>query len=289
MKSYNIKSDLKIIRQYFDLNQDSLAKSLSISRASINRYEKGITYPEKPTLELIYSFAYGRHGEKLKLNENKSQFYLDDCGNKKLLFYGEKGDIEGDIDIFHSEPPNDFGDGFYAGETYFQAASWVSLKNNSSVYCFYFDSSDLTSMRFNVDRKWMYAILFYRGAFENKKIPEEVQKVVDEVESCDYLIAPIADNEMYRILNRFIDNEISDEACLHALATTNLGMQYVFKTMKACKKLLFIDRLYLCANERSDLEDRKNDMSDQSSQKADLAIIEYNRKGKMFNELFKGI
>lgn len=289
MKTYNIQLDLKRIRNYFNINQDFLANELSISRSSINRYENGATFPEKQILELIYSYAYGLHGERLNLNESKSQLYLDDCDNKKLLFHGAKGDIEGDVDIYHSEPPNDYGDGFYAGENLFQAASWVSLNKNSSAYCFYFDDKDLISTTFKVDRRWMYAILYYRGAFDNKNVPLEVQKIVDEVSKCDYLVAPIADNEMYRILNRFIDNEISDEACLHALATTNLGMQYVFKSMKACDRLEFIDRLYLCANEKKDFEQRKTTMSNQSIQKADLAIIEYNRKGKFFNELFKGI
>lgn len=289
MKTYNVVLDIKRIRAFFSLSQEQFAEAISVSRLSITRYERSLTFPDNNILESIYSFAYGKHGEKLNLNKAKEQFYFEDCKGKKLLFHGAKGSIEGNIDIYHSLSPNDFGDGFYAGESLFQAASWVCLNKKSSVYCFYFDDHNLKHIEFNVGRKWMYAILYYRGALTNRVIPEEIKSIIKEVENSDYLIAPIADNEMYRILNKFINNEISDEACIHALAATNLGMQYVFKTMKACQRLEFVDRLYLCHNEREDYGRQQELLSENASQKNELAMIEYNRKGLFFNELFKRI
>lgn len=289
MKTYDIALDIKRIRAFFSLTQEEFARAVSSSRISILRYEKSEIFPTKSVIENIYSFAYGDHGKTLNLNESKASLYLDNSGNSKLLFHGAKSEIKSDVDIYHSQFPNDFGAGFYAGETLNQAASWVAANLDSSVYCFYFDGSGLKTMKFNVDRKWMYAILYYRGAFENRNIPKDVKDIITQIDNVDYLIAPIADNQMYQTLNRFINNEITDEACLHALSSTNLGLQYVFKTMKACQRLVCIDRLYLCKQERNDYLSIKEELSAKGQQKANLSIIEYRRKGLYFDELFKGI
>ena len=287
MKKYEIAKDIKRIRAFFNISQSEFAKSIASSRISIARYESGTTYPNLSTIEAIYSYAYTR---KLHLNDAKASLYQDDAKENKLLFHGARNEIKGEVDIYHSIAPNDFGDGFYAGEGLNQAATWVSASYESSIYCFYFKNlSDLKCTSFTVGRKWMYAVLYYRGAFDGKKVPEEVMEVVKEVEESDYLIAPIADNQMYQILNRFSDGQITDEACLHALASTNLGLQYVFKTMKACSRLECIDRLYLCQAEKNDYENIKDSMKSASQSKAELSIVEYRRKGKYFDELFKGI
>ena len=44
----------------------------------------------------------------------------------KLLFHGSKGEIDGEIDVHHGRQNNDFGQGFYTGESYEQAISFVS-------------------------------------------------------------------------------------------------------------------------------------------------------------------
>lgn len=286
MKTYNIQKDIIRIRKFFDLSQERFAKELNISRPSIARYETGTSYPEPLYIEKIYSYSY-KNG--LNLNKAKESFYQEDKKDNVLLFHGATGDIVGEIDNKHSILPNYFGYGFYAGGNLFQAASWIADKSNGSVYCFYFNNQNLKSMEFSVDRRWMYAILYYRGAFKNVEINDNIRKLVDEIESCDYLIAPIADNQMYQILNQFASNQITDEACIHALSVTNLGKQYVFKSMKACKQLEFVDRLYLCEKEKDNyLNDRKR-YSDESISKANLAKIEYRRKGQYFDEIFKRI
>ena len=40
--------------------------------------------------------------------------------DKKLLFHGAKSVIDGDIDVHHGINNNDFGQGFYTGESYEQ-------------------------------------------------------------------------------------------------------------------------------------------------------------------------
>ena len=286
MKNYEIDKDIYRIRTYFGLTQELFANEIGVSRLSITRYENSATFPENDVLEKIYSYSYQKG---LNLNAAKASFYLEDKKDSVLLFHGAKGLIIGEVDNEHSELPNDFGMGFYAGETLQQAATWIVEQKNGSVYCFYFNDKDLKHMVFDVDETWMYAILYYRGAFKGFDVPKEIMDLINQIEETDYLIAPIADNQMYMILNQFANGEITDQACIHALSMTNLGKQYVFKSMKACSKLQCICRLYLCEKERDHYVKDKIQLSTESNSKADLAKIEFRLKGKFFDDIFKRI
>jgi hypothetical protein len=83
----------------------------------------------------------------------------------------------------------------------------------------------------------MMTIAYYRNALSKYAEHPIVQKLVAQSRDCDYIIAPIADNRMFQIINSFIDGEITDEQCKHFLAATNLGYQYVFVTPKSTKHL----------------------------------------------------
>jgi len=240
--------------------------------------------PSKLTLEKIYSYPYERG---LNLSKSKSALFEDDAKERKLLFHGAKGDIEGDIDTNHSIPPNDFGNGFYAGESLSQGATWVASSQSASVYCFYANLKGLKARTFYANRNWLYAILYYRDAFQGYIIPSEATDLIKQIEDADIVIAPIADNEVYATIRAFANSEITDEACIHAISATNLGNQYVFKSGKACKRLQLIDRFYLCEQEKADYIAAKKDLGQEGLEKARLAKIEYRREGKYFDELFK--
>ena len=223
----------------------------------------------------------------LNLNQEKTSFLIEDKKDSVVLFHGAKGEIVGDIDAHHSSISNDFGPGFYLGETLPQAATWVAGVSESSVYCFYFKPEpDMKELVFPVNREWMYAILYYRHAFHRKKVPDEVANIVKRVEEADYIIAPIADNKMYEILNQFIRGNITDEACLHALSMTDLGNQYVLKSDKAIRSLQFRDRFYLCEPEKRDYLIQKEKDALDAVNKVKMSLIEYRRKGAFIDELF---
>ena len=92
---------------------------------------------------------------------------------------------------------------------------------------------------------------------------------------------------MYETINSFSYGEISDEQCLHALSVNNLGLQYVFKSERACRALKFIDRLYLCEEEKKKYLNNKYELASEGRSKTEIVINEYRRKGKYFDELFK--
>lgn len=284
MKTYNFQNDIKMIRKCLGMTQIDFAESLEISRSNIARYEAGAISPRKEAAEKIYNFAFLNDFD---LNGSKAMLYEDEKKGKILLFHGARGEIVGEIDTKHSEPPNDFGDGFYLGQTLRQANMWVSAHKGSSTYCFYFNDNGLRKIEFDVDYDWMLAILYFRGALNGYILPDRLSKILEEIALCDYIIAPIADNQMYDTLELFKNNIISDVACLHALSANNLGKQYVMKSEKACSRLESIDRLYLCNAERNFYLDIKERSFNEGKNKTSLAIAKYRKEGELFNEIFK--
>lgn len=114
-----------------------------------------------------------------------------------------------------------------------------------------------------------------------------VMKLVRESRCCDYVIAPIADNQMYQIINSFIEGEITDEQCKHCLAATNLGAQYVFLNEKSASHVRVLERCYIPINEREHYATIRGEQARLGSDKVKLARIQYRGKGKYIDELLK--
>lgn len=285
MKSYNVAQDLKTIRKIFGLTQTSFATRVGLSRSNIIRYESEETFPHKSALEKLYSFAFDN---ELNINKAKEMLFHDEQKDKILLFHGAKEEIKGEIDHNHLIGSKDFGAGFYLSDTYDSATSWIAERENGSCYCFYFTPlANYKIIKFDVSIEWMYAILYFRGAFEKYELSEEISKLINKINESDVIIAPIANNNMYEVLNSFAYSTITDVQCLHALSANNLGLQFVFKSERACKDLEFIDRLYICENEKRQYINKKKELATQGRSKVLLSIEEYRREGKYFDEIFK--
>ena len=285
MKTFDIKKDIKTIRKIFNLTQSQFASEIGLSRSNIARYEGEEIFPHNMALEKIYSYPYKKD---FHLNKAKEMLFLDNAGNDILLFHGAKYEIKGEIDCHHLNGHKDFGEGFYLGESLDSSASWICEYQSGSIYSFYFKKhKKLNSLVFKVDRNWMYAILYFRGMLVDYLLNKEVLDLIEQIRKADYIIAPIADNQMYDTLTAFSLKEITDEQCLHALSANNLGKQYVLKSQKALNCLVYIDRLYLCEKEKEDYQSDKNRISTQGRNKATLSIEEYRRRGKYIDEIFK--
>lgn len=148
----------------------------------------------------------------IRLNKIKEQFYREDMvkDGEVLLFHGAKTKLEGTLSLDHSKKINDFGNGFYCGESLEQSVMFVATHRNSSLYMLKFVSSNLISREFGVDREWMLTIAYYRGKLQEYVKTETVKKLLKANEGVDYIIAPIADNRMFEIIDSFIEGEITD-------------------------------------------------------------------------------
>ena len=270
------------------MNYKDLGEAIGVAPLTLIRWENGTSYPSPQTMEALYSYAYENKAHKIKLNYLKSQLRFDDKGRRILLFHGSDGQINEPIDAKHTKGLVDFGSGFYAGESFEQAGSWVAGKPSSSVYMLYFQpSSQWKHMTFTVDLDWLFAVAHYRKRIDLFEGSARVRKIVSAIEKCDYLIAPIADNTMYDTIDSFIQGLITSEQCLHCLTATNLGSQYVFLTNSVCKKLELTDRLYLSKNERDDLLAAKDMSKENGTDKVKASLIAYRGKGRYIEELLK--
>lgn len=280
---YNFSKDLQSIREILGLTQNEFAKQIGVEQVTISRNELGKTDPSAKLLERVYIYAFVKN---IKINKLKEMLWRDDLEkNEKLLFHGAKSGIDGEIDIHRGRCNNDFGQGFYTGESYEQAISFVSGFEHSSVYYICFDDRNLKSKRYKVDQEWMMTIAYYRGALDEYKNHPAIRKLIEQSRDCDYIIAPIADNRMFQIINSFIDGEITDEQCKHCLAATNLGMQYILISEKAASQAKLIERCYISENEREYYKNVRFEESKLGANKVKLARKQYRGKGQYIDEI----
>ena len=283
--NYQFSEDLKAIREIQGITQGELAERLGVQQVTISRNENGKTKPSEKLLEQVYSFAFDNN---IKLGRLKEMLWLENIkSGHKLLFHGAKRAIEGEISPSKSRMNNDFGQGFYTGESYEQAVSFVSGFEKSSVYYLDFDDSNLKWKEYEVNQEWMMTIAYYRGALETYENHPVIKKLIKNKEKYDFIIAPIADNRMFQIINSFISGEITDEQCKHCLAATNLGKQYVFASEKSVKKIKILERSYISSNEREYLKTRRSEESKLGEDKVKLARIQYRGKGLYIDEILK--
>ena len=281
---YNFADDLKAIREILGYTQCEMAEQLGVEQVTISRNELRKTKPTNQLLERVYNFAFDK---KIQLNRLKEMLWIEKLpSNHKLLFHGAKGIIEGPLNVHAGRINNDFGQGFYTGETYAQAISFVSGFEGSSVYYLDFDNRNLKSKEYFVDQEWMMTIAYYRGALDNYKNHTIVQNIIKNSRNCDYIIAPIADNRMFKIIDSFIQGEITDEQCKHCLAATNLGKQYVFVNDLAVSQLKIVERVYFADNEKNYYKEIRSSDSKLGEDKVKLARIQYRGKGRYIDEIF---
>ena len=114
-----------------------------------------------------------------------------------------------------------------------------------------------------------------------------IKALVKQSRECDYVIAPIADNRMFQIINSFIAGELTDEQCKHCLAATNLGMQYIFISEKAASQAKLIERCYISNNEREYYKNIRFEESKLGDDKVKLAKRQYRGQGLYIDEILK--
>lgn len=280
---YNFDKDFKAIRDVLDISQKEFAKVLDTEQKTISNIESKDSYPSKTIVESAFTYAFKKD---VKINKLKELLCRDNLSHdEKLLFHGSKGEIKGDIDVNFGRGNNDFGKGFYTGESHEQAVSFISTYDDPSVYFMSFDDSDLKCKRYSVDREWMMTIAYYRESLEEYENHPLIEKIIKESRDCDYIIAPIADNKMFETINEFIEGNLTDIQCKHCLAAINLGMQYVFLTEKAASRLKIVERCYVCDKEREYYKKIKEDYRKLGNDKVKLAKAQYRGIGKYIDEV----
>lgn len=281
----NVKKELIVIRTLLNLTQSELAEKINVSYETINRWEQEKNDVEDYNVEKIYTFAFKN---KIYLNQIYEQLLKENERDLvKILFHGCKKELKLPLDLEHSKVNNDFGKAFYMGENLKQASTYISNSNSAKVFAFELDLEKLKVKKFNVNKEWMLAIAYYRGWLEDYKNHPIITKIVNEIEKNDIIIAPIADNKMFDLISEFVRGEITDMQCQHALAATNLGMQYVIRTKKALDQISFNHLFYISQIEKQTLISERLDLNNICQDKVKVARISFRGKGQYIDELLK--
>ena len=204
-----------------------------------------------------------------------------------MLFHGAKTRIEGGLRLDCSKRKNDFGTGFYCGESLEQSAMFVSTFPSSSLYMLKFNSKGLKCKEFAVNREWMLMIAYFRerlGDYANSEMIAALQK---ELVGVDYIVAPIADNRMFEIIDQFIDGEITDAQCPHCLSATNPGNQYVFISERGLKQVEILERCYLTAAEKESYLVSRQESYEINRDKVRVARKQYRAQGNYIEDILK--
>ncbi|MCF0111785.1 MAG: DUF3990 domain-containing protein [Erysipelotrichaceae bacterium] len=283
---YLIYQDVESVMELADVSADDLANELGVSRVTVSHWMNNRNAISAKHMEQFYSYVYQKG---IRLNRIKEQLYREDVvsAKEKLLFHGAKTKLEGNLRTDCSKKINDFGNGFYCGESLEQSATFVAAYESSSLYMLTFHPEGLVGKTFCCDREWMLTIAYFRGKLEEYKDTEQVRQIAKTKENIDYIVAPIADNRMYEIIDSFIEGEITDVQCQHCLSATNLGMQYVFVSEKALSQVTLLERCYLSGLEKEDYLKRRNESFRMNMDKMKLARKQYRNQGEYIEDIMR--
>lgn len=276
---YKIAEDVQFLMEAEHINNLEFSDETKISRTTLMEILRS-NKARNDVCEKIYAYAYNK---KYRINSVKEELITEKY--QSVLFHGSKDGLS-NITSTGSRDNCDFGNGFYMGETYHQALSFVCEKDNSSVYSFSYSLEDLKIKRFECNLEWMLAICHYRGTIRDFDDNPKIQEIVQEVEKADVIIAPIADNKMFYIMAQFTDGEINADVALHSLSASKLGLQYIFKTDKAIERLIPIEKYYISKPERDDCRAVLIERSFEIDTKLKLAKREY-KTGLYIEEIIK--
>ena len=285
MSDYTLLDDIEIVMDLLNMEEEELAKEIGVTTTTIARWKEDENKVTISNLNDFYDFAYKK---KIRINQIKEQLFKEECpANSTILFHGAKTSIEGNINLSKSKSKNDLGQAFYCGESLKQSAMFVSAYQESSLYILEFNKSNLNYVTLNVDRDWMLLIAYFRGRLLNYSTHPIISNLLSKLANVDYIIAPIADNKMYEIIDNFIDGEITDVQCQHCLSATSLGSQYVFKTEKALNQLKILRHGFLSPLEKKYYLSSRQEESKINNDKVKIARKLYRGQGKYIEDILK--
>ena len=276
---------IKEIRLMAQMNQEQFANALGTTPLSVNRWENGKTVPNNMAQMQLFEFCKERNidlfsyvVEQVRYKDDKELF---------VLYHGSKKGIVGNIRPI-SSAYCDFGKGFYMGT---DPAQPLTLVCDEKAPQFYTISANLTGLKIlnvEVGLDWALMIAYYRGYMDAYKDTDIYQKYAHMADGYDMIVGYIANDRMYKVMTRFFDKEITDEALLHSLSVLDLGKQYVAINQKACDQIKILAQRPLNKLELKILEEKSIQRREEGIALTEDILVKYRRKGKFFDEIMRG-
>lgn len=282
---FRVHEDIEVILELLGMTIQEFARELQVSASTVSRWKEPRETISPANLEKIYDYAFKKG---IRLNKIKEQLFREEClENHVLLFHGAKTEISGDISVEKSRQNNDFGKGFYCGESLEQSAMFVAGFPKSSLYMLDFDKSGYKELKLGVERDWMLMIAFFRRKLTAYEKHPLIREILERLNGVDYVVAPIADNRTFQIIDSFIEGEITDVQCRHCLSATNLGNQYVFLTQRAADQIKILRRCYLPSVEKEAYISARSDDAQVSNDKVKIDRKQYRGQGQYIEEILR--
>lgn len=283
---FRAAEDIETVIDLLELSIDEFAKELEVSRVTVNNWLSGRKDISEKNMSAFYEYTFHK---RIRLNKIKEQLYTEELTGKSeiLLFHGAKEKIQGKLRLDCSKRRNDFGNGFYCGESLEQSAMFVATFPLASLYMLKFNCAGLKKREFGVSRDWMLMIAYFRERLGEYANFEMINRLVKENAGIDYIVAPIADNRMFEIIDQFIDGEITDVQCQHCLSATNLGNQYVFVSQKALDQIEILERCYLADAEKESYLNSRQESYEVNQDKIKIVRKQYRGQGNYIEDILK--
>ncbi len=283
---FRAAEDIETVIDLLELSIDEFAKELEVSRVTVNNWLSGRKDISEKNMSAFYEYTFHK---RIRLNKIKEQLYTEELTGKSeiLLFHGAKEKIQGKLRLDCSKRRNDFGNGFYCGESLEQSAMFVATFPLASLYMLKFNCAGLKKREFGVSRDWMLMIAYFRERLGEYANSEMINRLVKENAGIDYIVAPIADNRMFEIIDQFIDGEITDVQCQHCLSATNLGNQYVFVSQKALDQIEILERCYLADAEKESYLNSRQESYEVNQDKIKIVRKQYRGQGNYIEDILK--
>lgn len=151
--------------------------------------------------------------------------------NSITLFHGSQNGIIGEIrhDYPGARHACDFGKGFYMGTAEIQAKTVVKKEGDPQLLTLDLDLSGLHIAELN-NLAWAIFVAVNRKRIKDDNI---IQFFRNQLNKCDIIIGPIADDKLYSSLQAFLTGSLSDTGLIKSISALNLGCQYVSKSSNA--------------------------------------------------------
>lgn len=196
-----MKTILKNIRVFLKMSQAEFADKLSVSFATINRWENGHAIPNKLAQTKIFELCKDNNVPVYDMTISRIKNFTDEIiigNNRVLLYHGSKSSIEGAIAPISREHC-DFGKGFYMGTDPSQALTLICDYDKSKLYIVSLDTSILNILDVPANIEWAMLVAFHRGRMDSIKESPLYQKYHAISDNKDLIIGCIANDRMFML------------------------------------------------------------------------------------------
>ena len=278
---------IKSIREYLGLSQADFAEKLSVTFATVNRWENGRAIPTKLAQAALYEYCKAQGVPVYQMILDKIKNAVEEITPEEgrvLLYHGSKSGIVGEI-APKSREMCDFGRGFYMGTEPGQPLTLICDFEKSRFYIVSIDMQGLESVEINADLDWAMLVAFHRGRMDKIKGTAFYEKYSRIDAGKDLVIGSIANDRMFYVLDNFFMGNITDAALVNSLSALKLGKQYVATTENACAAIKIEKEIPISMLERRFLQDESEANRQKGITLANDICKNYRREGKFFDEI----